>query len=214
MVQIVNKEGSFEMGIEANSGALQAASDPGCWRWFGNMRLTMHEWSMAAVSFDGKLQRNFVNGIEAEQAVCKGPIAQTRLENSLRIGARGGQHCCGASRKACCHLGVKHKADAVSHKGSWAQFVGDVSDAVISACASLLLPRFLLSAKHMIHLVLTMLQIDEVMLYSTALKPGEMADIYQGKYRTGSVALPVTGKADISALKQNTGVKGGKMLVG
>ena len=68
------------------------------------MRLAMHEWTMAAVSFDGKLQRNFINGVEAEQAVCKGAIAQTKLENSLRIGARGGQHCCGASRKACCHL--------------------------------------------------------------------------------------------------------------
>ena len=95
------------------------------------MRLAMHEWTMAAVSFDGKLQRNFINGVEAEQAVCKGAIAQTKLENSLRIGARGGQHCCGASRKACCHLGVKHKGDSVSHKGSWSQFVGDIDEVML-----------------------------------------------------------------------------------
>ena len=47
---IMNKEGSYEMGLEDQTGALQGAFAPGCWRWFGVTRVPAHEWTHVAVS--------------------------------------------------------------------------------------------------------------------------------------------------------------------
>jgi len=41
---IMNHEASYEMGLVDGTGALQAAFAPGCWRWWGNIRVPLHEW--------------------------------------------------------------------------------------------------------------------------------------------------------------------------
>eukprot|EP01045_Picozoa_sp_COSAG04_P015090 COSAG04_NODE_1170_length_7960_cov_2.783743_4_plen_164_part_00 len=45
---IMNKEDSYEMGIEDGSGKFQDAfgndDQRSCWRWFGNIRMPLHEW--------------------------------------------------------------------------------------------------------------------------------------------------------------------------
>ena len=58
------------MGVEADVGALQAAGG-GCWRWWGNTRLNLFEWSMAAVSFDGRHQTHSIDAMEVEQTDCE-----------------------------------------------------------------------------------------------------------------------------------------------
>ena len=66
---IMSKESHFEMGVEADVGALQAAGG-GCWRWWGNTRLNLYEWSMAAVSFDGSHQTHSIDAVEVENTEC------------------------------------------------------------------------------------------------------------------------------------------------
>ena len=41
---IINKEGSYELGLQDNTGALQGAFSP-CWRWFGTRIIPAHEWT-------------------------------------------------------------------------------------------------------------------------------------------------------------------------
>jgi hypothetical protein len=83
---IMNKESHFEAGIESNIGALQAAG-AGCWRWWGNHRVPLFEWTLASVAFDGQQQLHYIDGMRVESSDC---VADTsaRPESVLRIGAR------------------------------------------------------------------------------------------------------------------------------
>ena len=125
---IMSKEGSFEYGVESNTGAMQAAKDGGCWRWWGNVRLGLFEWTQTAVSFDGTDEIHWINGIEMERDSCPGAIAASY--ESLRIGARADcsscSHCGGASGAPDCIAD-----NFVSQAGSWSQFVGDIDEAML-----------------------------------------------------------------------------------
>ena len=161
---IMNKESSFEFGVEANSGALQGAKNEGCWRWWGNVRLSLWDWTQTAVAFDGSDEIHYVNGIMMESDPCVGPV--TVNDNPLRIGAR---------------------ANIVSAGGGdyWSQFLGDI---------------------------------DEAMVFDSALTTREISGIYRATYRSGAVPLPVdSSEPSMDALRQGTGATangGGKMLVG
>jgi hypothetical protein len=74
---IMNKESNFEYGVEANTGALQAAG-AGCWRWWGHHRVALFDWTFAAVSFDGAKENHFVDGLQVGWY----PIATPGLEGA------------------------------------------------------------------------------------------------------------------------------------
>jgi hypothetical protein len=125
---IMSKEGAFEYGLESNTGAMQGAKDTGCWRWWGNVKLGLYDWTQTAVSFDGTDEIHWVNGVEMERDACPGAIAASY--ESLRIGARADcsscSHCGGASGAPDC------VADSfVSAAGSFSQFIGDIDEAML-----------------------------------------------------------------------------------
>ena len=159
---IMNKEGSFEYGVESNTGAMQGAMSA-CWRWWGNVRLSLYDWTMTAVSFDGTDEIHMLNGVEVERTACAGAIESQA--SPLTIGARPA----GNSR------------DASTSEPAWSQFTGDV---------------------------------DEAMLFSSALSSREISDVYRVSYRSGADPLPVEGEANVDTLKSHTGCRGGKALVG
>ena len=66
----------------------QGAKNEGCWRWWGNVRLGLYDWTQTAVAFDGSDEIHFVNGVMMESDPCAGAIRVT--ENPFRVGARGG----------------------------------------------------------------------------------------------------------------------------
>lgn len=124
---IMNKENSYEMALEDSTGYLQGAfqsgtytggqenglctsirtcdyhynaGSTGCWRWWGTVRIPLHEWTHVGVQFDGSLERHFVNGEQAEYGSCPGdptasPVGALNKnpQNRLRIGARGAAVC-------------------------------------------------------------------------------------------------------------------------
>ena len=107
---------------------MQGAKDTGCWRWWGNVKLGLYDWTQTAVSFDGTDEIHWINGIEMERDSCPGTIAPSY--ELLRIGARADcsscSHCGGASGAPDC------LADSfVSQAGSWSQFVGDIDEAML-----------------------------------------------------------------------------------
>jgi hypothetical protein len=85
---IMNKENSYEMGLENGLGNLQGAFGPGCWRWFGGIRIPLHEWSHAAIVYDGTAEKHYVNGLLGESDPCPGGALDKHPEAKLRIGAR------------------------------------------------------------------------------------------------------------------------------
>jgi hypothetical protein len=115
---IMNKESHFEMGIESNLGALQAAG-AGCWRWWGTHRVPLFEWTMAAVSFDGSKEKHFIDGIQVQQTECAGDTSSLP-EAPLRIGARS-------------NIGADHGSIGdwgSSNLDEWAQFSGDIDEVI------------------------------------------------------------------------------------
>ena len=66
---IMNKEGSYEVGLEDGTGALQGAFSP-CWRWFGTTRVPAHEWTHVAASYDGVSESHYVAGQLGETDPC------------------------------------------------------------------------------------------------------------------------------------------------
>eukprot|EP01052_Picozoa_sp_SAG31_P015613 SAG31_NODE_1008_length_10407_cov_2.369131_14_plen_168_part_00 len=85
---IMNKENSYEMGIENGLGNLQGAFGPGCWRWFGGIRIPLHEWSHTAIVYDGREEKHFVNGLLGESDPCAGGALDKHPDAKLRIGSR------------------------------------------------------------------------------------------------------------------------------
>ncbi len=86
---IINKESTYEMGLQDNTGAFQAASNPGCWRWAGTRVIPLSTWSKVTIVFAGGIQKHYVNGAFIQSLNnCSNPLALN--DQDLRIGARGG----------------------------------------------------------------------------------------------------------------------------
>jgi hypothetical protein len=85
---VMNKESAYEFGLEDNSGRLQGAFGPGCWRWWGTLAVPLNIWTHVAVGQDGKNERHFINGQFVEQDACPGSL--TINDENFKIGARGG----------------------------------------------------------------------------------------------------------------------------
>ncbi len=86
---IVNKEDTWEIGLEDLTGKLQgAASPPSCWRWAGTLVIPLNAWTHVAVVFDGTDELHYVNGNLIESFSCPGSLAINNED--LRIAARGG----------------------------------------------------------------------------------------------------------------------------
>jgi hypothetical protein len=86
---ILNKESTYEMGLQDNTGAFQAASNPGCWRWAGTRIIPLSTWSKVTIVFAGGIQKHYVNGVFIQSlSNCSNPL--TFNDQNLRIGARGG----------------------------------------------------------------------------------------------------------------------------
>lgn len=86
---IVNKESRYEMGLRDNVGSIQAASQPGCWRWAGTEVVPLNTWSKVTVVYAGGAQKHYVNGVWIENFNdCSNPLGTNNAD--LRIGARGG----------------------------------------------------------------------------------------------------------------------------
>lgn len=84
---ILNKESSYELGVKADTGELQAAIKPN-WSWYGTMQVPLNEWVHVAVTWDGTYLKLYVNGQEEIiTPVSTGVITDTT--NGLGIGARG-----------------------------------------------------------------------------------------------------------------------------
>ena len=85
---VMNKESSYEFGLMDNTGQLQGAFGPGCWRWWGNDVVPLNEWTHVGVGVDGTNERHFVNGAFTEEDGCGGSL--TINDEDFKIGARGG----------------------------------------------------------------------------------------------------------------------------
>ena len=86
---IMNKENSYEMGLQDETGALQGAFSP-CWRWFGEVRVPNHEWTHVAMAYDGTSELHYVHGVHQETDPCGDPGGSlTPTPDPLRLGARG-----------------------------------------------------------------------------------------------------------------------------
>ena len=84
----VRRESTYEFGLQDNTGALQGAFGPGCWRWWGTANIPAGSWTHVGAGVDGTNEKHFVNGAFAEQAGCGGSL---RINNDdFMIGARGG----------------------------------------------------------------------------------------------------------------------------
>jgi hypothetical protein len=115
---IMNKEGSWEVGLQDSSGMLQTAfnsgtyagctsgvcardadgmetahggagTGTGCWNWWGHFRVPLHEWTHTAVTFDGDSDKHYVNGMLAELSDCPGdPTQSKRLNKTPQVSLR------------------------------------------------------------------------------------------------------------------------------
>jgi hypothetical protein len=141
---IMNKESSYEMGIEDNTGNLQGAfnsgkyigkkpGSTGCWRCYGKIRIPLHDWTHVAVQYDGTKEKQYVNGLLADSDTCKGDPHHSAALNHypqyrLRIGARPN----GADK-------LKGEPTSAAHS----QFKGDIDEVMLYSAAT---PRSSLTA--------------------------------------------------------------------
>jgi hypothetical protein len=100
---IMNRERSYEYGLEVDTGAMQAAFNTagaphptpgGCWRWAGSVRIPLHEWTHTAYAYDQTDQIAFVSGTKVESDPCGGGAlvpADGNDGQGLRIGSRSWQ---------------------------------------------------------------------------------------------------------------------------
>lgn len=91
----------------------------GCWRWWGSIRVPLHEWTHVAAQYDGTNEKHFVNGKMAEQTDCAGAALTKHPENYLRIGARY----------------WSNQGD-MSHQQGSSQFRGDIDEVLLFSGAS------------------------------------------------------------------------------
>lgn len=88
MCSVACRESTYEFGLQDNTGALQGAFGPGCWRWWGNANIPAGSWTHVAAGVDGTNEKHFVNGLFVEQDGCPGSL--TINDADFMIGARGG----------------------------------------------------------------------------------------------------------------------------
>ena len=84
----VRRESTYEFGLQDNTGALQGAFGPGCWRWWGTANIPAGSWTHVGAGVDGTNEKHFVNGVFVEQDGCGGSL--TINNDDFKIGARGG----------------------------------------------------------------------------------------------------------------------------
>ena len=84
---IMNKESTWEFGLENNSCRLQGAFSP-CWRWWGTAVIPTNTWTHVAIVHDGNQEIHYVNGERREATGCGGLLAVNN--NDFKIGSRGG----------------------------------------------------------------------------------------------------------------------------
>jgi hypothetical protein len=124
---IMNKELAYEVGLAAGSGKLQAAfgsesAGGGCWRWWGNVNIPVHEWTHIAVSYDGTTEHHFVGAAQVEEQPCgEGGGRITMNSEDLRIGSRGHTYAGEANR---------------GNKGHNSEFIGDIDEVCPAAARS------------------------------------------------------------------------------
>ena len=87
-VCVLRRENTYEWGLQDNTGALQGAFAPGCWRWWGAANIPAGSWTHVAAGVDGTSEKHFVNGVFVEQDSCAGSL--TINDEDFMIGARGG----------------------------------------------------------------------------------------------------------------------------
>ena len=85
---MVRRESTYEFGLQDNTGALQGAFGPGCWRWWGTANIPAGSWTHVGAGVDGTNEKHFVNGLFVEQDGCAGSL--TINDDDFMIGARGG----------------------------------------------------------------------------------------------------------------------------
>ena len=88
MLGAVRRESTYEFGLQDNTGALQGAFGPGCWRWWGTANIPAGSWTHVGAGVDGTNEKHFVNGVFVEQDGCAGSL--TINDDDFMIGARGG----------------------------------------------------------------------------------------------------------------------------
>eukprot|EP01052_Picozoa_sp_SAG31_P004689 SAG31_NODE_197_length_20660_cov_8.861368_13_plen_549_part_00 len=84
---VMNKENEYEFGVVPSNGALQSALSP-CWRWFGESRVSLHEWTAVAIAYDGANTLHFLSGVLAEQQACDGGGNLAHTDADFKIGGR------------------------------------------------------------------------------------------------------------------------------
>ena len=106
---LLEHQDTYEYGLEDNTGALQGAFSPGCWRWWGSVRIPAHEWTHTAASYDGATETHWVSGDKVESVDCAGGDLQDRGNTyeftGLKIGGRTwvpGAEGCGSSGQSSC----------------------------------------------------------------------------------------------------------------
>ena len=97
MLGAVRRESTYEFGLQDNTGALQGAFGPGCWRWWGTANIPAGSWTHVGAGVDGTNEKHFVNGVFVEQDGCAGSL--TINDDDFMIGARGGDGAHGSQFK-------------------------------------------------------------------------------------------------------------------
>lgn len=85
---ILNKEGSYELGIQSSTNVFQeAVNATGTWDWFGTGTVGPGAWRHVSMTFDGATVRHYVDGAEVFTRALAGALADQA--SGLGIGCRG-----------------------------------------------------------------------------------------------------------------------------
>ncbi len=81
---IVNKEFTYELGVECTSNALQHAlwTTPTRWTWLGTRTVTLNQWQHVATTWDGTTARRYIDG----QLVESFPVGGALIPQATGLG--------------------------------------------------------------------------------------------------------------------------------
>ena len=87
---VMNKENTWELGIEDNSGNFQTAlsTNSNTWAWRGSHQVPVNNWSHVVVTYDGSQVKHYQDGQLVDSYTYAGTLIHN--DNDFRIGARGG----------------------------------------------------------------------------------------------------------------------------
>jgi len=85
---VINKENSYEIGLQDGTGAFQSALYTSGWTWNGSAVIPLNTWKHIALSYNGSIVKHYVNGVMVDSYAYSGTIVAN--DEDLRIGARGG----------------------------------------------------------------------------------------------------------------------------